>query len=304
MQGQSQRRQAPAGWKARAPGARVQGRGWLGAAWPADPQGDPGGSGVCCPTPGHLPPGLTPAPAVDVPWAPVPPGSTPPAPSHPVAFSHTSGSHGPENWQDESLSPDDASLRAVPVLHTHTLTSHGHTQEWAGGRGTRAVSSQPSWLTKLRAPCSRLPPVLVPVKQHVCVLEQRARMESRRLRPQRLHPGALARSPLSTRRVPHLECPLMLTPPRNTTLRPSNAPAKSPTRRLPPHLPAALCLQGAHQPGHRHQDGGEASVCSGFNQIRWRNRPQVASSTCPARGSPRSEKSRHCPWGSRCPRAQ
>lgn len=137
----------------------------------------------------------------------------------------------------------------------------------------------------------------------VC-LEQRAGTESRRLHPQRLHPGALARSPLSTRRVPHLECPLLLTPPRNTTLRPSNAPTKSPTHRPPPRLPAALCLQGAQQPGHRRQDGGEASVCSGFNQIRWRNRPQVASSTCPARGSPGSEKGRHCPWGSRCPRAQ
>lgn len=218
-----------------------------------------------------------------------------------MAFSRTSGSHGPENWQDESFSPDAASLRFQSCAHT--LTSHGHTQEQAGGRGTRAIS-QLSWLAKLGAPCSRLPPVLVPVKQHVCVLEQRAGTESRRLRPQRLYPGALARSPLSTRRVPHLECPLLLTPPRNTTLRPSNAPAKSPTRRLPPRLPAALCLQGAQQPGHRRQDGGEASVCSGLNQIRWRNRPQVASSTCPARGSPGSEKGRHCPWGSRCPCAQ
>ena len=174
--------------------------------------------------------------------------------SHPVAFSHTSGSHGPENWQDESLSPDDASLRAVPVLHTHTLTSHGHTQEWAGGRGTRAVSSQPSWLTKLRAPCSRLPPVLVPVKQHVCVLEQRARMESRRLRPQRLHPGALARSPLSTRRVPHLECPLMLTPPQK-----HHPEAQQRTRQVshpPPPSPPPRCPVSAGGPSARTQTPG------------------------------------------------
>lgn len=72
------------------------------------PPGGPWSRGSCCPTPGHLPSGLTCAPAVDVPGPPVPLGSTPPAPSYPVAFSRTSGSRGPEKRQVETLSPDDA----------------------------------------------------------------------------------------------------------------------------------------------------------------------------------------------------
>lgn len=108
-------------------------------------------------------------------------------------------------------------------------------------QGTWAVSSRPGRLTKLHAPCSFIPLVLVPMKQHaVCALERRARMESRSLRPQRLplaRPGPLpaVHTQGLTWSVRCCSRPLEAAP---------RGPAQRPPSLRPSRLPAALSVQG------------------------------------------------------------
>ena len=94
---------------------------------------------------------------------------------------------------------------------------------------------------------------------------------------------------------PHLECPLLLTPPGSSTQRPSTAPAKSPTR-PPPHCP--VCAGGPSGQDTDARTVGRPPSAWGSTRCR----QQVALSARPASGSPRSEKSKHVSTGFPVPR--
>lgn len=95
---------------------------------------------------------------------------------------------------------------------------------------------------------------------------------------------------------PHLECPLLLTPPGNSTQRPSTTPVKSPTR-PPPRCP--VCAGGPSGQDTDARTVGRPPSARGSTRCR----RQVALSTCPARGSPRSKKSKHVSAGFPVPRS-
>lgn len=219
----------------------------------------------------------------------------PPAPRSPAALSPKSGSHRPTTGRTSHSALTTPRCNSSPA---YTLTYHRHTQEWAGVQGTWAVSSQPGQSTKLHALCSLIPPVLVPMKQHmVCVLEQRARTESRSLRPQRL---PLARpGPLPTIHTQGLTWSVRCcSRPLETAPR---GPAQHPSSLRPGRLPAALCVQGG--PVARTQMPGQ---WGGLRLLGVQPDADDKWPCPPARHAahPDPRRANTCPRGSQCPEVQ